>query len=115
MRKIALVDGTIVQVMDNSSPNQIMFHVESFENLQSIIQHFTSGNTSTIKYIDDNGNITGTWDNLVYDKVEILSNADGTFEASFFQHTKTELDILKDRLSESSDYVDAAKIMLGEV
>jgi len=119
---VRLVDGTLTEFNEGSSPERVMMNFNSFDELKDMIDQFASGNCSTLVFYDptlpESDNLLNTFTDFVYDDVNMSMNSDGTITGIFKQHQKTNFDIYKEKAEQydaNADYIEAAKIMLGEV
>lgn len=114
--------GNIFTCNNSTSATKIEMEFDEFIDVNNVLNMFLNGDFSsvTLKNIDEDIDI-GSWDNLTYDGMNVYTTNINNYIATFYQHELTETEVLQKEIDElrrtieaNSDYVEVAKIMIGE-
>lgn len=106
--KLILKDNTELTLADASYMTQFIFMCENQEAFNDVWSSLTEENLSSVTITAD-GEIVHRMGNLVLDGAQAVINPQGTITGHFYFHGATTITDSAD-----SEYVEAAKILLGE-
>lgn len=104
-----LKDGTTIPIVDGSYTGAVVLIVPDRQSLMDIWDQLTPDNMQELQITRDDGTVIHTLHGAVVDSQQSVTNPDGTLTVHFYLSETVTGDIPTD-----AEYVQAAKIMLGE-
>lgn len=107
--KMILHNGTTIPIVDGSYTGAVVLIVEDRQGLIDIWAQLTPDNLTEVRITKDDDTPLHTLHGAVMDSMQVISNPDGTLTAHFYLS-----ETLTGDVSTDAEYVQAAKILLGE-
>ena len=111
MLKLILNDNTEIELADYELMVQFVFIFNSREEFVTTWGKLTPSNLSNVT-IQSDGHTIQQFTNLILDSVQAVYNTDSSITGHFFIHGD---DIITTKTPEDEEYIQVAKILLGEV
>lgn len=108
---IKLKDETTAQVLESSTPTQIIAEFNSIEQLDEFRQSLSDNNLSKFLYLNDSGIAIGTYENYQLDSISYTVR-DDIYKATFAIHKKSNVEIRLEKLEQTQSIQDGA---IGEL
>lgn len=105
--KIKLKDNTELEVTDNSTATTITAEFDTAVEIEDNRQRLTDKNLSEFKFVNDDGNIVGNYENYTFDNVT-YAEKDSKFIAIYRLHQYSDIEIRIKELEISQALQDSA-------
>ena len=105
--KIILKDNTQLTVTENCTATTITAEFDTAVEIEDNRQKLTDKNLSEFKFVNDNGNIIGNYENYTFDNVT-YTEKDGIFTAKYNLHQYSDIEVRIKELEVSQALQDSA-------
>lgn len=105
--KIKLKDNTELEVTDNSIATTITAEFDTVVEIEDNRQKLTDKNLSEFKFVNDDGNIVGNYENYTFDNVT-YAEKDNKFIATYHLHQYSDIEVRIKELEVSQALQDNA-------
>lgn len=104
-----LKDGTTIPIVDGSYTGAVVLICDNRQALMDIWDQLTPDNLQALQITQDDGTVVHTLHGAVIDSMQVVTNPDGTLTVHFYLS-----ETMTGNATTDAEYVQAAKIMLGE-
>ena len=112
--KIKLKDNTELEVTDNSIATTITAEFDTVVEIEDNRQKLTDKNLSEFKFVNDDGNIVGNYENYTFDNVTYAEN-DNKFIATYHLHQYSDIEVRLNAIEEGQATQNDAIAEMSEV
>ena len=105
--KIKLKDNTELEVLESCTSTAIIVKFNSAADIETFREKMTDSNLSEFKFISDNGDIFGNYENYTFESVT-YSEKDGVFTATYNLHQYSDIEVRIKELEMSQALQDSA-------
>lgn len=112
--KIKLKDNTELEVTDNSTATTITAEFDTVVEIEDNRQKLTDKNLSEFKFVNDDGNIVGNYENYTFDNVT-YAEKDNKFIATYHLHQYSDIEVRLNAIEEGQATQNDAIAEMSEV
>lgn len=115
---LQLRDGTSINLQQGSNLSNLGVTSLSKEDMVSVWNKLTNDNLMEVKILNADGDVVGSYKDLVLESETSIVNQDNTITTKFNLREKTEVELLKEeieRMKTNQEVMDGAIMDLGSV